>query len=89
MINTIKGAADPSVRTPATPAVLHNDDRALTLLLSEISEWEEERAELSERETSADDQVDADEWAQSDDAAVELLRHLADAVRTVHDLPKL
>jgi len=47
------------------------------------------RAELSDRETSADDQVDADEWAQSDDAAVELLRHLADAVRTMHDLPKL
>lgn len=78
--DTGHAAANVDRRLSALASVAGNRAK-LGHVLSEISDWEEDRAELSERENSVDDRVDPDEWALSDDAAVELLRQLADAVR--------
>ncbi|PSL04110.1 hypothetical protein CLV30_106113 [Haloactinopolyspora alba] len=52
-------------------------------LLAEYDEWSARRAEVSEREEHASGLCESlsDEWAQSDDRAVDLLRELAHAVR--------
>lgn len=50
-------------------------------VLSEYDEWESEREALNRREDTPGVYVDPDEWHNSDDLAVYLLRELTNAVR--------
>lgn len=56
-------------------------------ILSEYDEWEAEREDLNRREDTPGVYVKPDEWHNSDDLAVSLLRALADAVHAQRPTP--